>query len=103
MAASYPTGWPATVQLPYHATIDRLTEQLNSKQDALSAALLALDNAVERCVGFEVELARYKQGVEVEVTVDSYDYDTSFICEDIKLPSEFRGQRVRVLVMKVEE
>ena len=50
------------------------------------------------------ELARYKQGVEVEVTVDSYDYgDTSFICEDIKLPSEFRGQRVRVLVMKEEE
>lgn len=48
------------------------------------------------------ELSRYKQGVEVEVTVDSYDYgDTSFICEDIKLPSEFRGQRVRVLVMKV--
>ena len=50
------------------------------------------------------ELDRYKQGVEVGVTVDSYDYgDTSFICEDIKLPSEFRGRRVRVLVMKVEE
>ena len=61
------------------------------------------------CKDCEIErltakLDRYKQGVEVEVTVDSYDYgDTSFICEDIKLPSEFRGQRVRVLVMKVEE
>ena len=84
--------------------VERLTEQLNSKQDALSAALLALDNAVERCVGLEAELARYKEALEVEVTVDSYDYgDTSFICEDIKLPSEFRGQRVSVLVMKVEE
>ena len=50
------------------------------------------------------ELARYKEALEVEVTVDSYDYgDTSFICEDIKLPSEFRGQRVSVLVIKVEE
>ena len=50
-----------------------------------------------------IELDRYKQGVEVEVTVDSYDYgDTSFICEYIKLPGEFRGQRVRVLVMKDE-
>ena len=51
-----------------------------------------------------VELARYKKALEVEVTVDSYDYgDTSFICEDIKLPSEFRGQRVRVLVMPMED
>ena len=84
--------------------VEHLTEQLNSKQDALSAALLTLDNAVERCVGLEAELARYKKALEVEVTVDSYDYgDTSFICEDIKLPIEFRGQRVRVLVMKVEE
>ena len=46
--------------------VERLTEQLNSKQDALSAALLALDNAVERCVGLEAELDRYKQGVEAQ-------------------------------------
>ena len=44
--------------------VECLTEQLNSKQDALSAALLALDNAVERCVGLEAELARYKQGID---------------------------------------
>ena len=83
--------------------VEHLTEQLNSKQDALSAALLALDNAVSRAAELEAELARYNQGVEVEVTVDSFAYgDTSFICEDIKLPSEFRGQRVRVLIMKEE-
>ena len=97
---------------------DRMTAELagaNKYKQELSTELTAYMVACENLKGqlsgeriraeqAEAELARYKQGVEVEVTVDSYDYgDTSFICEDIKLPNEFRGQRVRVLVMKVEE
>jgi len=67
--------------------------------DAVKIVLQTFDRAEKA----ESELSRYKQGVEVDVTVDSYGYgDTSFICEDIKLPIEFRGQRVRVLVMKEE-
>ena len=90
---------------PYHATIDRLTEQLNSKQDALSAALLALDNAVERCVGLEAELDRYKQGVEVETIVHSNG--SSWAGFDayvhVQVPLVWSQQRVRVLIMKEEE
>ena len=67
--------------------------------NAVQIVLQTFDRADEA----ESELARYKKALEVEVTVDSYDYgDTSFICEDIKLPSEFRGQHVRVLIMKEE-
>ena len=76
----------------------QITEQVMKERDDARAST-ALD-VIDRLTA---ELDRYKQGVEVEVTVDSYDYgDTSFICEDIKLPIEFRGQRVRVLVMKEE-
>lgn len=84
---------------PYHATIDRLTEQLNSKQDALSAALLSLDNAVSRAAELEAELARYKQGVEVEDFVNHY----GVLQAEYELPSHLRDKQVRVLVMKVEE
>ena len=87
------------------AEIDRLTEQLNSKQDALSAALLTLDNAVEQCVGLEAELARYKQGVKVETIVHSNG--SSWAGFDayvhVQVPLAWSQQRVRVLVMKVEE
>ena len=83
--------------------VEHLTEQLNSKQDALSAALLALDNAVERCVGLEAELARYKQGVEV----DGYISDDGLGLESISMwdyRKRFKkGQHVRVLVMKEVE
>ena len=84
---------------PYHATIDRLTEQLNSKQDALSAALLSLDNAVSRAAELEAELARYKQGVEVEDFVNRY----GVLQAEYELRPDLWGKRVRVLVMKVEE
>ena len=79
--------------------VEHLTEQLNSKQDALSAALLALDNAVERCVGLEAELDRYKQGVEVEDFVNRY----GVLQAEYELRPDLWGKRVRVLVMKVEE
>ena len=52
--------------------VEHLTEQLNSKQDALSAALLALDNAVERCVGLEAELDRYKEALEILSSIYFY-------------------------------
>ena len=89
---------------PYHATIDRLTEQLNSKQDALSAALLSLDNAVSRAAELEAELARYKQGVEVTGDyIDDPDNGHMWWLDlDDKLPFD-NGQHVRVLVMKEEE
>ena len=79
--------------------VEHLTEQLNSKQDALSAALLALDNAVEQCVGLEAELARYKQGVEVEDFVNRY----GVLEAEFELRPDLLGKRVRVLVMKEEE
>ena len=78
--------------------VECLTEQLDSKQDALSAALLALDNAVERCVGLEAELDRYKQGVEVEDFVNRY----GVLEAEYELRPDLRGKRVRVLVMKEE-
>ena len=85
--------------------VEHLTEQLNSKQDALSAALLALDNAVEQCVGLEVELARYKQGVEVETIVHSNG--SSWAGFDayvhVQVPLAWSQQRVRVLVMPMED
>ena len=84
--------------------VEHLTEQLNSKQDALSAALLALDNAVSRAAGLEAELARYKSGVEVGAIVRSrgtsyagFDYYV-----EIPMPKHTSGQRVRVLIMKEE-
>ena len=84
--------------------VEHLTEQLNSKQDALSAALLALDNAVERCVGLEAELDRYKQGVEVTGDyIDDPDNGHMWWLDlDDKLPFD-NGQHVRVLVMKEVE
>lgn len=82
--------------------VEHLTEQLNSKQDALSAALLALDNAVERCVGLEAELARYKQGVEVDGLVAYENYPWPIRILDTAL-EKFHHECVRVLVMKVEE
>ena len=85
--------------------VEHLTEQLNSKQDALSAALLALDNAVEQCVGLEAELARYKQGVKVETIVHSNG--SSWAGFDayvhVQVPLAWSQQRVSVLVMKEEE
>ena len=82
--------------------VEHLTEQLNGKQDALSAALLALDNAVEQCVGLEVELARYKQGVEVDGLVAYENYPWPIRILDTAL-EKFHHECVRVLVMKVEE
>ena len=101
---------------PYQVTIDKLTAELAEMREEYGhkcakcgSVLQLVRPGKHQCQYCEMEsaltaeLARYKQGVEVEVTVDSYDYgNTSFICEDIKLPSEFRGQRVRVLVMKEE-
>ena len=85
--------------------VEHLTEQLNSKQDALSAALLALDNAVEQCVGLEAELARYKKALEVETIVHSNG--SSWAGFDayvhVQVPLAWSQQRVRVLVMKVED
>ena len=85
--------------------VEHLTEQLNSKQDTLSAALLALDSAVERCVGLEAELERYKQGVEVETIVHSNG--SSWAGFDayvhVQVPLAWSQQRVRVLVMKEKE
>ena len=85
--------------------LDRLNEQLNSKQDALSAALLALDYAVSRVMELEAECDRYKQGVEVETIVHSNG--SSWAGFDayvhVQVPLAWSQQRVRVLVMKVEE
>ena len=83
------------------AELERLEKELAEARVEINRR----DELCKKCEReYEAELDRYKQGVEVEVTVDSYDYgDTYFICEDIKLPSEFRGQRVRVLVMPMED
>ena len=45
------------------------------------------------------ELARYKQGVEVEDFVNHY----GVLQAEYELPTHLRGKRVRVLIMKVEE
>ena len=85
--------------------VERLTEQLNSKQDALSAALLVLDNAVERCVGLEAELDRYKQGVELRCFLDFNELLQKSVIDidDQTFSADLIGRRVRVLVMKEEE
>ena len=92
--------------------VEHLTEQLNSKQDALSAALLALDNAVEQCVGLEAELDRYKQGVEMDGEVrcillaksEGTCGKAQIIIPIIPIDDSILiGNRVRLLVMKEEE
>ena len=92
--------------------VEHLTEQLNSKQDALSAALLALDNAVEQCVGLEAELDRYKQGVEMDGEVrcillaksEGTCGKAQIIIPIIPIDDSILiGNRVRVLVMPMED
>lgn len=63
--------------------------------DAVKIVLQTFDRAEQA----EAELARYKQGVEVEDFVNRY----GVLEAEYELPSHLRGKRVRVLVIKEEE
>ena len=63
--------------------------------DAVKIVLQTFDRAEQA----EAELARYKQGVEVEDFVNRY----GVLEAEYELRPELWGKRVRVLVMKVEE
>ena len=89
--------------------IDRLTTELAEVmeeakvwQDRYRKRGYVMDEhakALERAEVAEAELARYKQGVEVEVFVNRY----GVLEADYELPSHLLGKRVRVLVIKEEE
>ena len=57
------------------------------------------DRLIAQLAELTTELARYKQGVEVEDFVNRY----GVLEAEFELPTHLRGKRVRVLVMKVEE
>ena len=94
---------------------DRLTEKLEEAieeakvwQDRYRKRGYVMDEhakALERAEVAEAELARYKQGVEVETIVHSNG--SSWAGFDayvhVQVPLAWSQQRVRVLVMKVED
>lgn len=80
---------------------DRLTAELAEVKEKLNMNenLFLTNLLLELCELLTAELARYKQGVEVEVLVNRY----GVLEAEYELPSHLLGKRVRVLVMKVEE
>lgn len=96
---------------------DRLTEELEEckriaaektvvrarLEDELAEARVEINRRDELCKKcereYEAELARYKQGVEVDDFVNHY----GVLEAEYELRPDLWGKRVRVLVMKVEE
>ena len=97
---------------PYQVTIDKLTaelaevrEEYGHKCAKCGSVLQLVRPGKHQCQYCEMEsaltaeLARYKQGVEVEDFVNRY----GVLEAEYELRPELWGKRVRVLVMKVEE
>ena len=96
---------------PYQVTIDKLTAELAEVreeakvwQDRYRKRGYVMDEhtkALERAEVAEAELARYKQGVEVDGLVAYENYPWPIYILDTAL-EKFHHECVRVLVMKVE-
>lgn len=97
---------------PYQVTIDKLTaelaevrEEYGHKCAKCGSVLQLVRPGKHQCQYCEMEsaltaeLARYKQGVEVDDFVNHY----GVLQAEYELPTHLRGKRVRVLIMKVEE
>ena len=90
-----------------------IAEEVMKERDRLTAELAGArreinrrDEFCKKCeMGYEAELERYKQGVEVETIVHSNG--SSWAGFDayvhVQVPLAWSQQRVRVLVMKVDE
>ena len=97
---------------PYQVTIDKLTAELAEMREEYGhkcakcgSVLQLVRPGKHQCQYCEMEsaltaeLARYKQGVEVEDFVNHY----GVLEAEFELRPDLWGKRVRVLVMKVEE
>ena len=78
-------------------------ESLGAEFDRLTAELAAekkfSQDRIDDIEELHLELARYKQGVEVRDFVNHY----GILENEFELHSHLRDKQVRVLVMKVEE